>query len=175
MLKGLMPDPVQQRPDMPVRDPADSYAAAIYGSIVATALVAAFHQEKASPETTILALLSTMAVFWLGHVWSAILGERLHLGRAFDRHRLGPIARSEWPLVEAAFVPAAVLALGWAGVLSSRASLDGALVAGVAQLFAWGFAVGRRVYHDLRRAVLSAASIGMLGLALVGLELLAVH
>src|SRR5262252_9596976 len=100
--------------------PADFYAAAIYGSILAASLIAVFRAEHDSPKTISIALLGTMAVFWLAHTWSAILGERIHLGRGLGRRRILAIAKSEWPLVEAAFAPSLVLLLGWIGVLGAK-------------------------------------------------------
>ena len=160
-------------PSPPDRDRphADFYAAAVYGSIVAAALVAAFHEEHASPETTLLSLLSTMAVFWLAHVWSAIVGERIHVGDEFANHRIGAIARAEWPLVESAFLPAVALLLGFAGAIGAAHSLDAALVACVLQLFGWGLVVGRRAYDHWWAALFSGLTNGVLGIVLVSLEI----
>ena len=168
------PVPEQARRD---HDPphADFYAAAVYGSIVAAALVAAFHEEHASPGTTLLSLLSTMAVFWLAHVWSAIVGERIHVGDEFANHRIGSIARAEWPLVESAFLPAVLLLLGSAGTIGATHSLDAALAACVLQLFGWGLVVGRRAYDHWWAALLSGLTNGVLGVALVSLEIAVVR
>ena len=93
-----------------VDDKADHYAAAVYGSIVAAALIEAFRGEHAHAETIALSVLATMAVFWLAHVWSAIVGERIHRReRGSARTASRQIARAEWPLVEASFAPVFVL------------------------------------------------------------------
>ena len=155
--------------------PADFYAAAVYGSIVASALVAALREEHASPETIALTLLSTMAVFWLGHVWSAIAGERIHLRDELGGHRIVAIARAEWPLVEAAFLPSAVLLLGWAGMLGAVRSRDAALAVCILELFGWGLVVGRRAYDHWWAALVSGVVNGVLGLLLVALEITLLH
>ena len=59
-------------------DPADIYAAAVYGSILAAAFTTVFRQEHAAPQAVAISVLGTMAVFWIAHVWSAVLGERIH-------------------------------------------------------------------------------------------------
>jgi hypothetical protein len=159
----------------PEQDRATFYAAAVYGSILAASLIAVFRAEHDSPETSAFALLVTMAVFWLAHAWSAILGERIHAGSNLGVRQALGIARSEWPVVEAAFVPAGILALGWTGVLSAKAAEDLALAACIVQLFAWGFAVGRRAYHTWWAAVLAGLGDGFLGLGLVWLEITIVH
>lgn len=166
---------VRPRTAPPESDHADFYAAAIYGSILAASLIAVFRQEHDSPKTIALTLLGTMTVFWLAHAWSAILGERIHVGHGIGRRRAIAIARSEWPLVESAFAPTIVLLLGWFGILGSKTAENLALAACIVQLFAWGFAVGQKAYHALGAAVLAGLADGLLGLGLVWLEITVVH
>ena len=154
---------------------AASFAAGVYGSIVAAALVAALRETGESATRSVLSLLSTMAVFWLAHVWSQITGERIHHGRRFRSHLAREIALAEWPLVEAAFGPALLLLLGAVGILTDRTALDGALAVCGLQLLGWGFLVGRRAYGRWYEAVLSGVANGLLGLVLVGLESAVLH
>jgi hypothetical protein len=154
---------------------ADSFAAGVYGSIVAAALVGALRETHADAGEAMLSLLSTMAVFWLAHVWSQVTGERIHHGAPFAPRLVAGIARAEWPLVEAAFGPAIVLLLGWAGVLAQGTALTGALAVCGLQLLAWGFLVGRRAYDRPLYAALSAVANGLLGLLLVVLETAVLH
>jgi hypothetical protein len=156
-------------------DKADHYAAAIYGSIIAAALIEAFRAEHAKAEGTALAVLSTMAVFWLAHVWSAFMGERIHMRAKLGYQRVLQIGRSEWPLIEAAFAPVAVLVLGWAGVMSDTTAEDLALIVCIVQLFAWGLAVGRRAYDHWWPALASGFGNGILGLVVVSLEVAVLH
>jgi hypothetical protein len=153
----------------------DSYAAAVYGSIVAAAIVGAVRDEHASSMEAALTLLSTMGVFWLAHVWSRITGERIHYGTRFAPSRTLEIARSEWPLVEAAIGPAAVLLLGWAGVFTDRTALTAALVICGVQLVTWGFIIGTRAYDRWYYAVLSGVVNGVFGFVLVALEAVVLH
>ena len=154
---------------------ADFYAAAVYGSIVAAALISVLREEHASSLTCAIALLSTLAVFWAVHVWSEIVGERIELGMHFTLRHAAEIAREEWPLIEAAVVPTAILMLGLAGVLSDDTASTIAIVACVVQLFAWGVVVGRRAYDRWSSAILSGVGNAALGIALVVLEVRVVH
>ena len=154
---------------------ADSYAAAIYGSIVAAAFLTALHEEHATSIESALSLLATMAVFWLAHVWSQIIGERIEGGSRFAPHVALRVARTEWPLIEAAFGPTIVLLLGWAGIISDGRAVTVALVVCLIQLVTWGFVAGRRAYDRRSDAVLSAIVNGLLGLALVALETVVLH
>jgi hypothetical protein len=163
-------------PELLVDDRADHYASAVYGSIVAAALIEAFRGEHAEAEATALAVISTMAVFWLAHVWSAVIGERIHRReRRLGFQRIAEIARAEWPLVEASFAPILVLILGWIGVLGDGTAEELALIVCIIQLFAWGLAVGLRAYDHWVGALLSAFGNGALGLMVVSLEVAVLH
>ncbi len=167
---------VSELPATVVDDKSDHYASAVYGSIVAAALIEAFRGEHAQAETTALAVLSTMGVFWLAHVWSAVLGERIHRReRRLGFARIKQIARAEWPLVEASFAPVFVLILGWVGVFSDGTAEELALMVCIIQLFGWGLAVGLRAYDHWTGALLSGFGNGALGLMVVSLEVAVLH
>ena len=76
----------------PERDRADHYAAAVYGSIVAAALIEAFRGRARARRGHRALVLTTMAVFWLAHVWSGIVGDRIHHGPQLQVGRLVAIA-----------------------------------------------------------------------------------
>lgn len=154
---------------------ADFHAAAIYGSIVAAAIAGAFREEHVSSEDTALALVSTLGVFWLAHLWSGIVAERIHLGSLFNASHVVAIARSEWPLVEAAFLPTAVLALGWAGLFGHDTASTLTIAVCDLQLLGWGFLAGRRAFDRWWAAALAGLADGVLGIALVLLEIAVLH
>jgi hypothetical protein len=163
------------------RDPASTgvsrrefdYAAAVYGSVLATALVGAAFEAQLDARTTTLTLLTTTLVFWLAHVWSEVMGVRL-AGTVPLWSQVRHIAVSEWPVVEAGFVPDALLALAWAGVYSRDTGIVLALITAVLQLAAWGFAAGWRTQHRLAPAIVTGVVDCAFGIAIVGLEV-AIH
>ena len=156
-------------------DRGEHYAAAVYGSIVAAALIEAFRAEHVKAEQIALAVLTTMTVFWLAHVWSGIVGDRIHHGAKLQVSRLIRIGRAEWPLVEASFVPVVVLMLGWAGLYSDATAARLALGVCIAQLFAYGAIVGRHAYHGWPAAIVAGLLNAGLGLVLIELEVLVLH
>jgi hypothetical protein len=156
-------------------DRGEHYAAAVYGSIVAAALIEAFRAEHVNAQDIALAVLTTMTVFWLAHVWSGIVGDRIHHGPQLQVARLIRIGRAEWPLVQASFGPVVVLMLGWAGVLSHASAARLALGVCVVQLFAYGLTVGRQAYHRWPQAVVAGLLNAGLGLVLIELEVLVLH
>ena len=154
---------------------ATDYAGAIYGSIVATALIGALREADVSSKQMTLDVAATMLVLWLAHTWAAIAGERIHLGHGLLWHRIKALGREEWPIVEASVVPLIPLVLGWIGVLEHRTATRLAITFGIAQLFAWGFVLGRRLYHTWTGALLAALGDGAVGLVIVLLEVWVNH
>jgi hypothetical protein len=159
----------------PHRGHGRDYAAAIYGSIVATALIAALEEAHVSSRDVTLSVLATMVVFWVAHTWAAVAGERIHMRHRLSWHRVRVLATEEWPMVEAGFGPLAALGLGWVGLLDDGTAAKIAVAIGVVQLFAWGFVLGHRVYHNWSGAVLAGLGNGVLGLVLVLLEMAVLH
>lgn len=151
-----------------------SYAAAIYGSILATGLVGALREYNAHADAIAVALLSTTAVFWLAHVWSAVLGERIETQTDGGIARIRHLAAEEWPMLESGALPFLALILAWAGLYSDRAGIDLALALGVVQLVGWGVLAGRRIRMSWPRALAIGVVDGALGLGIVALEI-AVH
>ena len=154
---------------------ATDYAGAIYGSILATSLIGGLRQADVSSREITLEVGATIIVFWLAHTWAAVAGERIHLGHGLLLHRVRALARHEWPIVEAGFVPVGALVLGWIGILDATQATRVALFLGVGQLFIWGFVLGRRVYDTWRGAILAALGDGAVGVVLVLLEIWITH
>jgi hypothetical protein len=154
---------------------ATDYAGAIYGSIVATALIGALRETDITAKEMTLNVAGTMIVLWIAHTWAAIAGERIHLGHGFLGHRVKALGREEWPIVEAGFVPLIPLVLGWMGVLSLHDAALLAIALGIGQLFLWGFVLGRRVYHTWLGAILAALGDGAVGVVIVLLEIWVNH
>jgi hypothetical protein len=151
------------------------YAAAIYGSIVATALIGALGEADVSARDITLSVLTTMIVFWLAHTWAAVAGERIHRRHRLSWHRVRALGSEEWPMVEAGFGPLAALLLGWIGLTSDETAATLAVAIGVIQLFAWGLFLGHRVYGTWLGGALAGLGNGILGLVLVLLEAAVLH
>src|SRR5262245_37884696 len=154
---------------------ATDYAGAIYGSIIATALIGALREADVTSKELTLDVAATMLIFWIAHTWAAIAGERIHLGHGLLFHRVKALGREEWPIVEAGFLPLLPLVLGWIGVLEFDTATWLAIAIGIGQLVLWGFVLGWRVYHTRLGAILAALGDGAVGLAIVLLEVWAHH
>src|SRR3954454_602079 len=147
------------------------YGTAVYGSVlVATVAGALLHTDESAGQLTVT-LAGSMLIFWLAHAWAETVGERVAEGDRFDRGRIRDIARAEWPLVEAGLLPTLLLAFAWIGPWSGHTGVALALAAAVVQLVAWGFTAAYRSAHDWHRATIVGVGDGLLGIAIVALEL----
>jgi hypothetical protein len=151
-------------------DAKESVAAAVYGSIVVTGLIAALNAEDASLRVTFVTVVSTMAVFWLAHVWSEVVGERIATRKKVGWARARVLARHEWPLFESVTVPSIALALAWLGLLSAETGVDVALALAIVQLVGWGAVGARRLQASWHVSLLVGLADGALGLGIVLLE-----
>jgi hypothetical protein len=149
-----------------------NFAAAVYGSILAAAVVASLDVGDVEARAMTESLGVTMLVFWLAHVWAEAIADRMHDARPYTWRRLRSAAAWHWPMVQAAVGPLIALALADLGVWTLDTGVTVALGISIAQLVGWGVAVGRRTFASWPAALLSGAFDGLLGVALVALKTL---
>ena len=146
-------------------------AGAVYGTIVAMAVVFGLGKVSVSPARAFWSLVGSGVFFWAAHVYSELLANRLHGHRPLTRAEVLGVMRREWPLFQATFPLAVPLALGAMGVLSGQGALDLAAVVGVATLAVWGGAIAVREGCAGAGVVGAAATNAAVGLSLVALKL----
>ena len=117
----------------------------MYGTVLAGSLIAAEGaRDDVDVPRLLLVVLATQVVFWLAHVYSELVGDRVESGRRPDRSDVAHLLREEWPLVAASFGPLVVVAVtDLAGLEDNTAVLSG-LWAIVAVLASWALVAGRR-------------------------------
>jgi hypothetical protein len=116
---------------------------AIYGTIVATAVIAATAAGGKSPALILAATVATLLVFWLAHVYADFLDHGLRHGRS-DLTVLVSIMGQELSMLAAPALSILFLLLGALGLVGEGLAVRLALWNGVAQLVGWGVDVGRR-------------------------------
>ena len=148
-------------------------SSAIYGSLLATVLVAAQARGDASVTRVGLVVFVGVFVFWLTDVWAGIVGLRVR--GPITRAEVLEVAREESPMLLAALPPVIALAVAPLGLATVDEALNLALAVAVVQLFVWGLAVGLAV----GRGWATAIGVGLvdlaLGLVIVGLKLAVLH
>ena len=151
------------------RSPA--LAGAIYGQILATAVLAGLSEDEGLSSRELFAGVAvTTVVFWLAHVYAQALARRLGMQRSLGLSEVRDVALEEWPMVEAAVPTLLALALGWAGALSKDTSVTLGIGLGVAGLMAWGFVIARRSGMSPLGTLGAVALNAAFGLAIVGLK-----
>jgi hypothetical protein len=153
--------------------PGRDYTSAVYGSLLVATLLAVEWRQDASTTLVGLSIIIAVVVFWLTHVWSAIVNRRVRgpVGRA-DVMRLAAV---EAPMLTAAVVPLLVLGLGALAFVTVDTAVVLALLASIVQLFLWGLAVGRAAHTSWPLAFAIAAVDCALGVLLVVLKVLVIH
>jgi hypothetical protein len=149
----------------------ENAARAIYGTILATALIAAYTEDPGSdPGQIAAAVFATTLVFWLAHGYAEAVA------RGASPDSAGPVAtfvagmKREWPLMAGAMIPAVPLLLAPLGLLSDDAAEDLALITGIGVLTVWGSAATWRRRRGIVAVALSAAASAFFGLVIVGLK-----
>jgi hypothetical protein len=116
---------------------------AIYGTIVAAAVTVAGSAGGESAGHLATTVILTLVVFWLAHVYSAVLNQRFGGARVVWgtlRHHLV----EELPMIEAPVPQIALLVLGAANVIPESVAINLAQATAVVGLLIWGMAGARR-------------------------------
>ena len=143
---------------------------AVYGTIVATAVIAATAEHEA-PGLILAATVATLLVFWLAHVYADFLDSGLRQAR-FDPKVLPAIMTRELSMLAAPGLSILFLLLGSLGLFDEGLAVRLALWNGVAQLVRWGIEVGRRRGQAWPGVLLTGLVNGVLGAVIVVLEVL---
>ena len=139
--------------------------AAVYGAIVATASIAAASHLEPRAWVVLVEMLSTLAVFWLAHVHSAVISARFEQPAAPLRGLVREALDHELPMLEASIVPVALLGLAAAGGIAQSAAITAALWAGVVELFGVGILRARRIPDGAQRAGGEVLRVVLVGFA----------
>jgi hypothetical protein len=149
-------------------------AAAIYGTIVTAAVLAAGGNvlSTAALEATVFV---TLVVYWLAEQYAVLLGEHTHSGRLPTRAEIGRSMRASFPMVTSSFIPLIVLFVGRIAGLTAFHAAAIALFVTVALLIFHGHAAGREAGLTGRSLVLVTATAAVLGLLMISLKTFLQH
>jgi hypothetical protein len=143
---------------------------AVYGTIVATAMIAAA-AGHASPGLILAATVATLLVFWLAHVYADFLDHGVRQSR-FDFKVLPPIMARELSMLAAPALSILLLLLGAIGLFGEGLAIRLALWNGVLQLVGWGIDIGRSHGQAWPAALLTGLINGVFGVIIIFLEVL---
>jgi hypothetical protein len=101
-----------------VSTPRANVAAAVYGQILVTSVVATLSEDHGiSAGALLFWVLVTMLVFWVAHVYAEGVARRLDRDSDLTIAEVRDLAVDELPELLAALPAAGALLLGWIGVL----------------------------------------------------------
>jgi hypothetical protein len=158
------------------RDPLGLFARAeeaITGTVVCAAVIAYAGTHVESVAHLTLAILGTVAVYWLAHLHAVTISNSL-------THRHHPVAAlrhaaaETWPIFGASVVPVGVLLIATLFGAELRAAAWTAMIATVGLLTAYSYVAGVRGGLDTWGRIASAAAGALLGI-LVALLKVALH
>lgn len=158
------------------RDPlglVEGAEGAITGTVVCAAVIAYSAGHVQSVAHLTLAILGTVAVYWLAHLHAVTIANSLthqHHPLAALRHA----AVETWPIVGASVIPVAVLLITHLFGAELRTAAWTALLATIGLLTAYSYLAGVRGGLDTWGRIASAAAGALLGL-LVALLKVALH
>ncbi|MFD4743557.1 hypothetical protein ACFWNR_12455 [Streptomyces virginiae] len=163
------PPPPPRLPGEGSRRGADWMFGGVYGTVLASALLAALHQkgEAFTPYYDASWVLVTAATAGLAHGYSHHMAAHLRDSAVRRWQLLGVALWNEWPLIVAALPT--VLLLVAAGLFGWDAYAVTAVGLGLntALLFAWGALVALRVGHRLGSALAIGMADATIGLAII--------
>jgi hypothetical protein len=152
------------------------YAGAVYGSLLAASVIAgaAASEHPPTPFTLAGLLLGTGLVFWLAHAYASLVGDRVH-GLPLSWTEVRTVGAREWPLVQTAFPPAAVVVIGDLVGLADVTIGWAALLTAVAGQVGWSVVATAHSGAGRRLVIVSAFANLLLGLVLVVLKTSLAH
>ncbi|MEK6276563.1 MAG: hypothetical protein AABM29_00915 [Actinomycetota bacterium] len=148
-----------------------NFARTIYGTILSTALIAAYSEyPDADPGQIAVAVVVTAATFWLAHAYAAVLAEEAERGAGNPMETARQTLADEWPLVLGSLPPVLPLLLAPIGLASDFTAEDLAIGTGIALLAGCGLAIARQRSLGILGSLVAVGASASFGLVIVGLK-----
>ena len=149
-------------------------AAGIYGTIVASAVLAAGGSHLRTAPLAV-AVLVTLLVYWAAEGYAEVLGEHAHAGRLPTWSHVRASLAAIWPMVTASYLPLGSLLVARLLGADTMTAATVALVVAIALLLVHGWLGGKA--SRLRGLRLLAVTLiaGAFGVMMILLKLLVTH
>jgi hypothetical protein len=155
--------------------PTENPTRVVYGIVVVGALLAAEGGLHETHLDTVLSALIAVAIYWLAHAYSSVLGRRLTTPGRLTVGMLGRALKREWAIVQGAAIPLVALIIAWAAGASQEGAVTVALWSAVASLVGFELAAAVRSDASPGELVLDV-SVGLaMVLAIIAMKVLLHH
>jgi hypothetical protein len=149
---------------------AQSLQEGIYGTVLVISLIAVASEYRATDLEVIGSVAATVVVFWLAHVYAGMVAGRMALGHPVGWAGMKERMAENWPLIEAAFLPLAAVAIGALDIISEDDGVALALGVGILVLAGYGVSVARQERQGFWGIARTAVVNGAFGLVIVVLK-----
>jgi hypothetical protein len=166
--------PADSTPPAVHGDPGHRRAVGIYGTIVASSVIAAGGHQLATLPLAVTVVV-TLLVYWIAEQYAEVLGEQAHAGRLPTWARIRASLAATWPLVSASFLPLLSLLLARVLGASPGSAANVALIVAIALLLLHGWSAGKAAGLGGLRLVAVTSISGALGVVMIVLKLVVVH
>jgi hypothetical protein len=155
-------------------DAARRRSAGIYGTIVATAVLAAGGAHLATVPLAV-AVVVTLLVYWAAEGYAELLGEHANAGQLPSWSHVRASLAAIWPMVTASYVPLLSLLVARLLGADTKTAATVALVVAIALLLVHGWVGGKASQlHGLRLFAVTLIA-GTFGVMVILLKLVVTH
>jgi hypothetical protein len=144
---------------------------AVYGTVMIGVLLASEDARHEGYGATIGAAALVLAIYWLTHLYTRTLGQRLQKRESLNMKVLWHSCVHELPIIEGAFVPVLALLVAWAAGSTVATGVNIALWTVVASIVILEIAAGWRARLQPQRLWLQAGVGAVMGSAIIVLKL----
>lgn len=148
-------------------------AAGIYGTIVASAVLAA--GGHLSTVQLAVAVLVTLLVYWAAEGYAEVLAEQAHAGHLPTPAQVRSLLATIWPMVSASYIPLLSLLVARLLGATTKTAATVALLVAIALLLVHGWVAGRTSQLRGLRLVAVTLVAGGFGVMMVLLKLVVTH
>jgi hypothetical protein len=145
----------------------------VYGVILSGALIAADSGVHDGYFDKIGSTALALAIYWLAHAYSTVLGRRLSDQEHLTAGALRRALAYDWPIVRGGSIPLFALVVAWAAGASQTTAVNAAVWAAIVSLITLELLAGLRSQATSREFVLEGAFGITMGLAILALKFLA--
>jgi VIT1/CCC1 family predicted Fe2+/Mn2+ transporter len=142
----------------------------LYGAIIGLALVVALQIHPPSPAKTAAALLGTAIAVGLAEVYSELVGTEAREHRPVARRELRGMVAGAGAVTLGASFPAIFFLLAALGAMDNHLAYTLSKWTGLVLICGYGYLAARLSGAGIARALVHAASVGLVGGALIALK-----
>jgi hypothetical protein len=148
----------------------ESTAAALYGVIVSSAVMAASHANGTFAVAA--SVVITLVVYWAAERYARLVAERIHDGRRPTWRQVRRQLTEGWEFVTASFLPLVVMLVARLLGVGVSGSVLAGLICSTVVLCAAGWETGRRGQLSTGERLVSAVVAGLFGVGMIAMKAL---